>query len=111
MLIYTAVKSNRYCIQSFVKMNWIKYCCLVPCIFFVYSVAFAQLPSPDRFHFVDVKLHRGKNFHPGDLSKEALSNGYAAVELRYGWHTKGDHEWQGAYNYPSYGIGWYAGYV
>ncbi len=71
----------------------------------------AQVKPVDRFHFVDVKLHTGDNFYSGTQLQDALKNGYVAIELRYGWHTKGNNDWEGAYNYPSYGIGWYSGYV
>ncbi len=71
----------------------------------------AQQSQGDRFHFIDIKLHGGGNFYSGENADEAFKNGYTALEFRYGWHTKGDHEWEGAYNHPLYGIGWYSGYI
>jgi hypothetical protein len=91
--------------------GWVKYGCIIVYTCFYFPSLQAQQPIPDRYRFVDIKLHSGTNYYSGEKSSEAFKNGYGALELRYGWHTRGDHEWEGAYNHPSYGIGWYTGYV
>ncbi len=72
---------------------------------------YAQETPSYSYHFADIKLHSGATYYSGDLYKGVLGNNYNAVEFRYGWHTVGNYGWEGAYNYPSYGVGWYSGYV
>lgn len=111
MLEYTKVEYNKPFIHVLTMMDRICCYCLLLFSCFIYSVTQAQTTPPDRFHFVDIKLHSGGNYYSGEQFEEALQNGYGALELRYGWHTKGDHEWEGAYNHPSFGFGWYTGYI
>lgn len=71
----------------------------------------AATVQPGRFRFVDVKGHTGTHLYSGQSLDDLLVNGYGAVEIRYGWQTKGVHEYEKAYGYPAFGIGWYSGYV
>lgn len=90
---------------------FVKHACFVGLLMLIAGIrVYAQQPS-DKYRFIDIKLHSGSNYYSGEQLQSAFENGYGALEFRYGWHTKGDHEWEGAYNHPSYGIGWYAGYI
>lgn len=64
-----------------------------------------------RFRFVDVKGHTGSHLYSGQSLDDYLENGYAGLEIRYGWQTKGVRDWEKAYAYPAFGLGWYSGYV
>jgi len=68
-------------------------------------------PNEGSFKFFSLKLHTGDHLYTGQTLGDKLSNGYGSIELRTGWQTKGKHDWEKRYNYPSYGIGWYSGYV
>ncbi len=68
-------------------------------------------PANGKYRFFEVKLHSGMHIYSGQSLTDELRNGYGAVELRYAWQTKGDQEWQKAYVYPAFGIGWYQGYI
>src|SRR6478609_54936 len=96
MSVFKSTKYGKQVIQAVTQMDWVKYCCLLLCMCFVYSRSLAQSAKSNRFRFVDIKLHRGGNYYSGENFEEALQNGYGALEIRYGWHTKGDHEWEGA---------------
>jgi hypothetical protein len=65
----------------------------------------------DRFHFFSVKAHTGKHLYTGIQLSDELAGGYNSIEIRYGWSTHGKRDWEKYYNYPSYGVGWYSGYV
>lgn len=68
-------------------------------------------PNTGNFKFFSLKLHTGKHLYTGQSLNDKLKNGYGAIELRTGWQSKGKHDWEKQYNFPSYGIGWYSGYV
>lgn len=63
------------------------------------------------FRFFSLKLHSGTHLYTGQTLGDKLRNGYGAIEIRTGWQSKGKHAWEKHYKYPSYGIGWYTGYV
>lgn len=64
-----------------------------------------------RFRLYSLKFHTGRHFYTGTELKDKLKNGYGALEVRTGWQSKGDAAWQREHQYPSYGMGWYTGYV
>lgn len=68
-------------------------------------------PSNGKYRFLEVKLHSGMHIYSGQSLTDELRNGYGSFEFRYGWQTKGSEEWQKAYVYPAFGIGWYTGYI
>jgi hypothetical protein len=68
-------------------------------------------PKAGKYRFIDIKLHSGMHLYSGQSLTTELQNGYGSLELRYAWQTKGNQEWQRAYAYPAFGIGWYTGYV
>ncbi|WP_158563337.1 acyloxyacyl hydrolase [Chitinophaga silvatica] len=66
-------------------------------------------PNLGRHKFLELKLHAGVHLYEGDELKNALDNGYKALEVRMGWMSTGRQTWQRVFNYPSYGIGFYTG--
>lgn len=68
-------------------------------------------PNEGNFRFFSMKMHTGKHLYTGLKLKDKLTHGYGSLELRTGWQTKGKHAWEKSYNFPSYGIGWYSGYI
>jgi len=66
-------------------------------------------PNLGRHKFIELKLHGGTHLYTGDELKNALNDGYKSLELRMGWQSTGEKEWQRVFNYPSYGIGFYTG--
>lgn len=76
------------------------------------SCLFAQEKNSFRqYRFLEIKGHTGNHLYTGETLKDALSNGYGAIEVRYGWHSNNPDGWQNMYLYPSYGFGWYSGFV
>ena len=53
--------------------------------------------------------HNGINPTNSEYMKDVFSNGYQAVELRYGIQSTGRQMWQQLHNYPQYGFGSYIG--
>ncbi|GAO42502.1 acyloxyacyl hydrolase [Flavihumibacter petaseus] len=65
----------------------------------------------DKFRFFSLKLHTGNHYYTGTELEDKLKNGYGSIELRYGWQSTGKAGWNAEHLYPSYGIGWYSGYI
>ena len=63
------------------------------------------------YRFFEIKGHSGSHLYTGENLKEALKNGYGAIEARYGWQSCNQQNWQGAFGYPAYGFGWYSGFI
>ena len=70
-----------------------------------------QEPNLGKQLFVQYKLHAGSHIYTGSSFSDYLQDGYVAHEFRLGWHSKGDHAWQHALNFPLYGVGVYSGNV
>lgn len=64
-----------------------------------------------QYRFLEIKGHTGHHLYTGEALREALSDGYGALEARYGWQSNNPNSWQNMYLYPSYGFGWYSGFV
>jgi len=64
-----------------------------------------------RFRYLEVKGHTGRNLYAGELLSETVSNGYGAVEIRYGWQPSDPEHWTSRYGYASYGLGLYSGFM
>ncbi len=64
-----------------------------------------------RFRYIEVKGHTGFNLYSGELLAETVSNGYGAVEFRYGWQLADAEHWTSRYGYASYGVGYYSGFM
>ena len=63
-----------------------------------------------RFRNIELKGHTGTHLYSGNTLTTKLSSGYGALEFRYAWQSRDDEVW-GKYGYPSYGIGFYSGFV
>ncbi|MDY6800797.1 MAG: acyloxyacyl hydrolase [Bacteroidota bacterium] len=63
------------------------------------------------FRFFEIKGHSGSHLYTGDNLKDALENGYGAIEVRYGWQSNNPNGWQSIFGYPAYGFGWYSGFI
>ncbi len=63
------------------------------------------------FRLFEIKGHSGSHLYTGDELKEALENGYGAIEVRYGWQSNNPNGWQSIFGYPAYGVGWYSGFI
>ncbi|HPF93858.1 MAG TPA: acyloxyacyl hydrolase, partial [Tenuifilaceae bacterium] len=75
-----------------------------------YSNAQIEYSHSD-FRFIDLFGQTGTHIYTGELLKEALSNGYGALQVRYGWQSNTPDSWQSKYLYPGYGVGWYSGFI
>ncbi len=76
------------------------------------SEIYSQRKSTFRqFRFLEIKGHSGSHLYTGESLKGALSDGYGAIEARYGWQSNNPDSWQNMYLYPSYGLGWYSGFI
>ena len=65
------------------------------------------------FKFVEVIGHGGSHFYSGQtIEEDALSTGYGALELRFGWKSGDPEHWSNKYyNSMSYGVGFYTGFI
>ncbi|MCW3467457.1 acyloxyacyl hydrolase [Chitinophaga nivalis] len=70
-----------------------------------------QNPNLGRFKYLELKLHNGSHIYNGENMGEFLKHGYQSMEIRMGWQSTGAHDWQRALNYPSYGLGFYTGWI
>jgi hypothetical protein len=64
-----------------------------------------------RFRYMEVRGHTGYHLYSGELLDDAVNNGYGALEFRYGWQSKDPDKWPSRYNYATYGVGYYSGFV
>lgn len=79
---------------------------ILPC--FAYA---QQSSNVGTYKFASLKLHSGKHFYTGETLGDKLKHGYSSIEVRTGWQSQGKHDWERELGFPSYGIGWYSGYV
>jgi len=63
------------------------------------------------YRVVDIKLHGGNHLYTGRQLEDLLENGYGALEVRYGWQMSESDEWASMHKYPTWGVGWYIGYI
>ncbi len=63
------------------------------------------------YRVFEIKLHGGNHLYTGQSLDDLLANGYGAIEVRYGWQMSESDEWAAAHNYPTWGVGWYSGYI
>lgn len=69
--------------------------------------------SLDRFKYIEVKTQFGA-FLKSDNEIGAsglLDNGYGGVLIKMGWQPTNPDGWASKYNYPSYGFGFYSGFL
>lgn len=62
-----------------------------------------------RFRILQISGHTGGHLYTGQTLTNKLS-GYGGLTGRFGWQSKDEEIW-GPYGFPTYGFGWYAGFV
>ena len=70
-------------------------------------------PLKNRFKYLEPKFHFGSFIKSNDkLSNSGLlDNGYGGVTLKLGWQPTDPEGWAARYGYPSYGVGFYSGFL
>ena len=63
-----------------------------------------------RFRTIQFTGHSGGHLYSGQNLQEQVVNGYGSLTAKYAWQSKDPEVW-GPYGYPSYGFGFYAGFV
>lgn len=64
-----------------------------------------------RFRYLEIKGHTGYHLYNGTTLEETVDGGYGSVEARFAWQSKDSTGWQAYYGYPSYGVGYYSGFI
>lgn len=66
-----------------------------------------------RFRYLEIEGHSGGYLYSGpDLEESGyLESGYGAFNMKMGWQSSPSSDWAGYFNYPSYGIGFYSGFL
>jgi hypothetical protein len=70
-----------------------------------------QNDTNNRFRFIKLTGHSGGHLYGGEGLDEETLAGYGALEVRYGWQNSNLESWASQYGYPSYGIGFYSGFI
>lgn len=65
----------------------------------------------NNFRTIEVRGQSGAHIYGGESLTDAVSAGYGAFEVRYGWQSNDTTKWNKYYGYPSYGIGYYTGFL
>lgn len=82
-------------------------------IYFGYSqVDFSKPGDEDnsgRFRILQISGHAGGHLYSGQTLTDKLA-GYGGLTAKFGWQSQDEEIW-GPYGYPTYGVGWYAGFV
>ena len=65
----------------------------------------------NRYRFFDVRARGGSYVYSGSSMKDAFKNSFTSLEMRLGWQTNKEDGWQSRYLYPTYGVGWYIGFL
>ena len=64
-----------------------------------------------RFRYLEVKGHTGYHLYNGTTLDRTVDGGYGAMEARMGWQPTDSIGWQAETGYPSYGVGYYTGFI
>lgn len=64
-----------------------------------------------RFRYIEVRGHSGYHLYAGETLRDDVSSGFGSIEIRYGWQRTDPDQWTSRYNYASYGIGYYSGFI
>jgi hypothetical protein len=72
---------------------------------------FGQEQQEGRFRTLQFRGHSGGHLYGGDGLDEETLAGYGALEIRYAWQNSNIESWASQYGYPSYGVGFYSGFV
>ena len=75
-----------------------------------------ELSDPNtgnNFKFIEIKSHFG-SFLKSDTAlgnSGLLDNGYGGITVKLGWQPTDPQGWASRYGYPSYGVGFYSGFL
>jgi hypothetical protein len=72
-----------------------------------------NFPDKDIFKYLEIKTHFGAFLKSDDMlgNSGLLDNGYAGVTVKLGWQPTNPESWASRYGYPSYGVGFYSGFL
>lgn len=82
-----------------------------------FSFAQSEISNTDtqqnRFKFIEIKGHFGAFLKSSNKLGESglLDNGYGGVTVKMGWRPTDPEGWASRYSYPSYGVGFYSGFL
>lgn len=78
------------------------------------SISFDEVKDIEnygRFRYLEVRGHTGYHLYNGTTLDKTVEGGYGAVEARYAWQSTDSTSWQAEAGYPSYGVGFYSGFI
>ncbi len=75
------------------------------------NFSFGQSNTDGRFRTIQISGHSGGHLYGGERLDEETVSEYGAFELRYAWQNSNPESWASQYGYPSYGIGFYSGFL
>lgn len=80
---------------------------------FSQSQFLTQKNTKDSFKYLEVKAQFGAFMKSDNILSEhgLLDYGYGGVILKMGWQPTNPEGWASKYNYPSYGVGFYSGFL
>jgi len=70
-----------------------------------------DLENYGRFRYLEIRGHTGYHLYSGTTLDKTVDGGYGAVEARHGWQSKDSTGWKAEAGYPSYGVGYYSGFI
>lgn len=68
-----------------------------------------DVENSGRFRTLQISGHSGGHLYSGKTLTNKLA-GYGGLTAKFGWQSRDEEIW-GPYGYPTYGLGWYAGFV
>src|SRR5690554_4404260 len=77
------------------------------------SQVLTQNNTKNSFKYLEVKSQFGAFMKSDNMLSEhgLLDHGYGGVILKMGWQPTNPEGWASKYNYPSYGVGFYSGFL
>ncbi len=87
--------------------------------FLITGTSYGQnIPAPkqdgkNKFKYIEPKFHFGSFLKSEDIlgNSGLLDNGYGGVTIKLGWQPTNTEGWASRYGYPSYGVGFYSGFL
>ena len=58
------------------------------------SELFELDPQFGKFRYLQIIGHSGVHIYTGETMDQLLEGGYGALEVRIGWQTKGEYDWE-----------------
>ncbi len=75
------------------------------------NFSYGQSNTDGRFRTIQLSGHSGAHLYGGEGLDEETVSKYGAFELRYAWQNSNPESWASQYGYPSYGVGYYSGFL